>query len=111
MKISDHTSGDGTVDLELVDQFGDSDSEELRSLLGDSLVSLRIEEHGIVKLFLYLDLGPALLLGLSASTGFLTGESSSLAAFALILSGILALRVCLLCLREKMSHCELTISI
>ena len=72
MKISDHTSCDGTIDLELVDQFGDSDSEELGCLLGDSLVSLRIEEHGIVKLFLYLDLGPALLLGLSASARFLS---------------------------------------
>jgi hypothetical protein len=67
VKISDHTSSDGTVDLELVDQFGDSDSEELGCLLGDSLVSLSIEEDGIVKLFLYLDLGPALLFGLSAT--------------------------------------------
>ena len=111
MKVSDHASCNGAVDLELVDKLRHGDSEELRCLLGDSLVCLRIEEDSVVKLFLYLDLGPALLLGLSASTGFLTGESSSLAAFALILSGILALRVCLLCLREKMSHWELTISI
>jgi hypothetical protein len=95
VKISDHMSGDGTVDLELVYQFGDSDSEKLGSLLGDSFVSLRIEENGIVLLFLYLDLSPALLLGLSASTGFLA--ISSLAAFALIFC-ILALRISFLCL-------------
>ena len=98
MKISDHTSGDGTVDLELVDQLRNSDSEELGCLLSYSLVCLSVEENSVVKLFLDLNLGPALLLGLSASTGFLTGESSSLAAFALIPLGILALRVCLLCL-------------
>ncbi len=65
MKISDHTSGDGAVNLELVDQFRDGDSEELGGLLGDSLVSLSIEENSIVKLFLYLDLGPALLFSLT----------------------------------------------
>ena len=101
MKISDHTSCDGTVDLELVDQFGDSDSEELGCLLGDSLVSLRIEEHGIVKLFIFLDLDPAILLGLFTCT--LSRLSSSLAAFALIFSCILALRISFLCLQEKLS--------
>jgi hypothetical protein len=65
VKISDHTSGDGAVNLELVDQFRDGDSEELGGLLGDSLVSLSIEENSIVKLFLYLDLGPALLFSLT----------------------------------------------
>ena len=104
MKISDHASCNGAVDLELVDKLRHGDSEELRSLLGDSLVSLRIEEDCVVKLFLYLDLGPALLLSLSATTRFLPGESSSLAAFALILPGILALRVCLLCLSKNMTY-------
>ncbi len=66
MKISDHTSSDGAIDLELVDQLRDGDGEELGGLLGDSLVSLSIEENSVVKLFLYLDLGPALLFGLSA---------------------------------------------
>ena len=77
MKISDHTSGDGTVDLELVDQLRNSDSEELGCLLGDSLVCLSVEEDSVVKLFLDLDLGPALLLGLSA-TSFLARKGSCL---------------------------------
>ena len=77
MKISDHTSGDGTVDLELVDQLRNSDSEELGCLLGDSLVCLSVEEDSVVKLFLDLDLGPALLLGLSA-TCFLASKGSCL---------------------------------
>jgi hypothetical protein len=77
VKISDHTSGDGTVDLELVDQLRNSDSEELGCLLGDSLVCLSVEEDSVVKLFLDLDLGPALLLGLSA-TSFLARKGSCL---------------------------------
>jgi hypothetical protein len=77
VKISDHTSGDGTVDLELVGQLRNSDSEELGSLLSDSLVCLSVEEDSIVKLFLDLDLGPALLLGFSA-TCFLAREGSCL---------------------------------
>ena len=67
MKVSDHLSGNRAIDLELVRKLRHGDSEELRCLLGDSLVSLSIEEDSIVKLFLYLDLGPALLFGLSAS--------------------------------------------
>ena len=67
VEISDQLSGNGSVDLELVAHFGNSDGQELRSILCDSLVSLSVEEDGIVKLFLYLDLGPALLFGLSAS--------------------------------------------
>ncbi len=70
MKISDHTSSDGTVNLELVDQLRNSDSEEFRCLLGDSLVCLSVEENSIVKLFLDLDFGPALLLGLSTTCLF-----------------------------------------
>ena len=66
MKVSDHTSCNRAVDLELVNKLRDGDREELGSLLGDSLVCLGIEENGIVKLFLYLDLGPALLFGFSA---------------------------------------------
>ena len=70
MKISDHTSSDRTVNLELVDQLRNSDSEELRCLLSNSLVCLSVEENSIVKLFLDLNLGPALLLGLSATCLF-----------------------------------------
>ena len=92
MKVSDHASCNGAVDLELVDKLRHGDSEELRCLLGDSLVCLRIEEDSVVKLFLYLDLGPALLLGFGA-TCFLSGESSSLGRLALITLGIFALGV------------------
>ena len=67
MKVSDHLSSNRSVDLELVYKLRHGDSEELWCLLGDSLVSLSIEEDGIVKLFLYLDLGPALLFGLTAA--------------------------------------------
>ena len=67
VEISDHCSSNRAVNLELVDEFRNGDCEELRCLLGDSLVCLRIEEDSIVKLFLYLDLSPALLLGLSAT--------------------------------------------
>ncbi len=95
MKVSDHVSCNGAVDLELVDKLRHGDSEELGSLLGDSLVCLSIEEDCVVLLFLYLDLGPALLLGLSASTGFLAISSL---AFGLILCGIILALICLLCL-------------
>lgn len=90
MKISDHLSSNRAIDLELVDKLRHSNGQELGSLLGDSLVCLDIEEDGVVLLFLYLDLGPALLLGLG-STGLFTGESSSFSRFSLITLGILAL--------------------
>ena len=75
-EISDDLSGDGAVDLELVAQFGNSDNQELGSLLDDSIVCLLVEEDCVVKLFLYLDLGPALLLSLGR-TSFLSGKGSS----------------------------------
>ena len=92
VKIPDHLSRDGAVDLELVDHLANGDGQELGCFLGNSLVKLGIEEHGVVQLFLYLDLGPALLLGLGA-TCFLSGESSSLGRLALITLGIFALGV------------------
>ena len=82
VKISDDSSGHGTVDLELVAQFGHRDGEELGRILDDSIVGFLVEEDRVVKLFLYLDLGPALLLGLSAA-GLLAGEGSGLGGLTL----------------------------
>ncbi len=66
-EISDDLSGDRAVHLELVDQLRHGDREELGCILDDSFVSLLIEVDSVVKLFLDLDLGPGLLLGLSAT--------------------------------------------
>ena len=86
-EFSDDLSGDGTVDLELVDQLRHSDSQELGCLLDDSIVCLLIEEDSVVKLFLDLDLGPALLLSLGA-TRLLAWDSASL-GLALVALGVL----------------------
>ena len=92
VKISDHLSSNRAVDLELVHHLAHSDGQELGCFLGNSLIKLGIEEDSVVQLFLYLDLGPALLLGFGA-TCFLSGESSSLGRLALITLGIFALGV------------------
>ena len=89
-EISDDRSGDGAVHLELVDQLRHGDREELGCILDDSVVGLLIEEDRVVKLFLDLDLGPALLLGLG-STGLFAWGGSSLGGLSLISLGILAL--------------------
>jgi hypothetical protein len=65
MEVSEHFSSYGSVDFEFIADNGNSEVLELGSLLDDSLVSLGIEEYSVVKLFLYLDLGPTLLLSLS----------------------------------------------
>ena len=90
VKISDHLSSNRAVDLELVHHLAHSDGQELGCFLGNSLIKLGIEEDSVVQLFLYLDLGPALLLGFGA-TGFLSWESSGLGGLALISLGIFAL--------------------
>ena len=58
VEVSNEGSGNGTVHLELVTQFGNSDDQELWSLLDCSVVGLLVEIDCVVKLFLYLDLGP-----------------------------------------------------
>lgn len=65
VKVSEHFSSNSSINLELIADNGNSDNLELGYFLGDSLVSLGIEEDSIVELFLYLDLGPTLLLCLS----------------------------------------------
>lgn len=58
MEVSEHLSGDCTVDLELVAHNGNSENQEFGCLLDDSLVSLGVEEDSVVNLFLDLDLSP-----------------------------------------------------
>ena len=73
-KILDQSSRDGTSNLELFTENGSSNAEDLWDLLEHSLVLLLIQEYGVVKLLLYLGLGPGLLLGFSSTftgSGFL----------------------------------------
>ena len=56
--ILDESSGNGTTDLEFFAKDGSGDAEDLWHLLDHSLVLLLVEEYGIVKLFLNLNLGP-----------------------------------------------------
>ena len=58
-------AGNGTANLELLNQGGAGDAEDLRALLAHALVLALVEEDGVVHLFLDLDLGPGLLLALS----------------------------------------------
>ena len=100
VKISEHFSSNSTIDLEFIADNGNSETLEFGCFLHDSLVCLSIEEDSIVKLFLYLYLGPTLLLCLT--TGFLVcscgrGLASlvtfaTLGVFSLLLLG--ALNVC-----------------
>ena len=62
--VVDEGTGDGTIDLELLDKHGAGDAKDLGDLLDHSLVLLIIEEAGIIGLFLNLHLGPGLLLAL-----------------------------------------------
>ena len=97
VKISEHFSSNSTIDLEFIADNGHSETLEFGCFLHDSLVSFSIEEDGIVKLFLYLYLGPTLLLCLS--TGFLVCGSgrgfaslvslAALGVFSLLLLGAL----------------------
>lgn len=91
-EILDEGSGNRTTNLELFAENGSSDAENLWDLLDHSLVSLLLEEDGVVKLFLDLGFGPWLLLGFS-SLGFATlgGLSILWCAFTCILRTYLCL--------------------
>ena len=56
--------------LKLLAKNGSGDAKNLWHLLNHSLVLLLVEEHGIVKLFLNLNLGPGLLLCFGSSLRF-----------------------------------------
>jgi hypothetical protein len=73
VEILDQSTSDGSTDLELLAEDGSSDAEDLWDLLDHSLVSLLFQENGVVKLLLYLDLGPGLLLSFSCC-GFTFGH-------------------------------------
>lgn len=67
MEVLEHFSSYGSVDLEFIADNGNGEIQEFGCLLDDSLVSFLIEEDCVVNLFLYLYLGPTLLLCLSTS--------------------------------------------
>ena len=58
VKVFDEGSGNGTTNLELLAKNGSGDAENFWDFLNHSLVLLLLKEDGVVKLFLYLDLGP-----------------------------------------------------
>ena len=68
-ELFDHRASDGTVDLVLVAEGGAGDAEDLGDFRCDLGPFLLVKEHFIVKLILYLDLGPGLLLGLCCLLG------------------------------------------
>ena len=87
-KFLNEGTGNGSTNLELLTEDGPGDAENLWHLLEHSLELRLIEVDGIIKLFLNLDLGPALLLGLATfSSGLLLGQ---LGALGRRLSGIFA---------------------
>ena len=64
VEVLDESSGDSASDLVLLTKNCSGDAKHLWDVLEHSLVLLLLEVDGVVKLFLDLDLGPALLLGL-----------------------------------------------
>ena len=56
--VLDESTCNGTTDLELFAEDGSGDAKDLWYLLNHSFVLFLIEENGIVKLFLNLDLSP-----------------------------------------------------
>ena len=67
--VLDEGTGNRSSNLELLAKNGSGDAQNFWHLLDHSLVLLLIEENGVVKLFLNLDLGPGLLLCLGSSLG------------------------------------------
>ena len=63
--VEEHT-GDGSVHLELLNEHGAGDAEDLGNFVHELIVALLIKEDVVVKLILDLDLGPALLLCFSS---------------------------------------------
>ena len=65
-ELLDEGASDGTVHLELLHEGRAGDNEDLGDLGGDLSESLLVEVDVVVKLVLYLNLGPGLLLSLAA---------------------------------------------
>jgi len=70
VEVLDEGSGDRSTHLELLAKNGSGDAQDLGHLLDHSLVLLILQEDGIVKLFLNLNLGPGLLLSLASFSTF-----------------------------------------
>ena len=66
-EISEDSSGYRTVDLEFITENGNCKSLDPWCFLTNSLICFLIEENGVVKLFLYLDFSPTLLLCFTTS--------------------------------------------
>ena len=91
VQIFDECPGDRSANLELLAKDGSSDAEDLWNFLEHSLVLLLIQEHGVVKLLLNLDLSPGLLLSrftliFTRLSIFGSGFTSILGALLLLLS-------------------------
>ena len=56
--VLDKGSSNRSSNLELLAKHGSGDAKNFWHLLNHSLVLLLVEENGVVKLFLNLDLGP-----------------------------------------------------
>jgi len=62
--VSEETSGNGTINLELFHDDGAGEAENLGHLLADLIEALLVQEDIVVELVLDLGFGPGLLLGL-----------------------------------------------
>ena len=97
-EVFDECSCNGSADFELFNKSGSCDAKDFGYFLGHSFELLLVEEDGVVKLFLYLGLGPRLLL--SFSTAFASSLClRRLSVFGRILTCIL--RTCLLLLSHS----------
>ena len=85
VQLFDEGTCNRSSNLKLLAKNGSSDAKNLWHLLNHSLVLLLVEENGVVKLFLNLNLGPGLLLCFGSSLGF---------SFLGILGGVFALILC-----------------
>ena len=58
LQLGEENTGDGTVDLEFLDETGTGDGENLGDLVHQFIVALFIKENIVVKLILDLHLSP-----------------------------------------------------
>ena len=94
-EVLDRGTSDGAVDLVLVAESATGDAEDLGDLLRHLVPSLFVKEHFVVKLILYLDLGPGLFLRLR---GLLHGVNFLGRSLGVLTFGIFALCCCFRCL-------------
>ena len=94
VQLFDEGTCNRSSNLKLLAKNGSGDAKNLWHLLNHSLVLLLVEENGVVKLFLNLNLGPRLLLCFSSSLGF-----TLLGIFRGIFTFILCTNLCLFSLQ------------